>query len=233
VGVGVLLRDDTTSAQGGGAVIKTAIDNGDVNGDGKTDITDAVYLLDSLFLGGPAPVPFRNVLPDTGQTTCFNEFGGFNTCDDEDFYPRQDGKYPTGCQGEGRFTVNDHGTPENPNDDTVIDGCTGLEWQRRTSNLIVDWKSALFESAQFGEGWRLPNVAELQSLVDYGSAFAINPVFIDPMAPTWYWSSTSIPSSAGLAAVVLFGAFIDGSDSGTSYGVKTEIKYAVRAVRGP
>lgn len=33
------------------------VGNGDVNGDGKIDIADAIYLLNLEFLGGPAPVP--------------------------------------------------------------------------------------------------------------------------------------------------------------------------------
>ena len=41
------------SAQGGGGV---ATENGDVNGDGARDLSDAVYLIDWLFLGGREPV---------------------------------------------------------------------------------------------------------------------------------------------------------------------------------
>ncbi|MBI4603530.1 MAG: hypothetical protein HY721_16380 [Planctomycetes bacterium] len=41
------------AGRGGGA----GIENGDVNGSGARDISDAVYLLSYLFLGGPAPVP--------------------------------------------------------------------------------------------------------------------------------------------------------------------------------
>jgi type VI secretion system secreted protein VgrG len=40
-------------AQGGGGV---ATDNGDVNGDGSRDLSDAVYLINWLFLGGREPV---------------------------------------------------------------------------------------------------------------------------------------------------------------------------------
>lgn len=35
----------------------TIIENGDSNGDGTRDLSDAIYLLSWLFLGGPAPVP--------------------------------------------------------------------------------------------------------------------------------------------------------------------------------
>ena len=33
------------------------VGNGDVNGDGKINVADAVYLLNLQFLGGPEPVP--------------------------------------------------------------------------------------------------------------------------------------------------------------------------------
>lgn len=34
-----------------------ALENGDTNGDGDRDVSDGIYLLRHLFLGGPAPVP--------------------------------------------------------------------------------------------------------------------------------------------------------------------------------
>ena len=34
-----------------------AVANGDVNADGKRDISDSIYLLSYLFSGGPAPLP--------------------------------------------------------------------------------------------------------------------------------------------------------------------------------
>ena len=56
---GVLLvwwfcQDLSVKAQGGQAA---AIQNGDVNGDDKRDIADAVFLLTWMFEGGPEPVP--------------------------------------------------------------------------------------------------------------------------------------------------------------------------------
>ena len=45
----------SAAAQGGGAG-PVASTNGDVNGSGAIDISDASYLLNWLFLGGPAPV---------------------------------------------------------------------------------------------------------------------------------------------------------------------------------
>jgi len=47
--------------------------SGDVNGDGRLNIADAVYILNNRFYGGPAPVPIvcpPAGLPATGQTKC-------------------------------------------------------------------------------------------------------------------------------------------------------------------
>ncbi len=52
--LGVIAHQFTALAGGGGA---EADDNGDVNGDGSRDLTDAIYMLTWLFRGGPGPVP--------------------------------------------------------------------------------------------------------------------------------------------------------------------------------
>ena len=60
------------------------IENGNVNGDNDTDLSDAIYLLAHLFQGGSAPVectpgaggtgggPTDPQLPTTGQAFCYN-----------------------------------------------------------------------------------------------------------------------------------------------------------------
>ncbi len=52
--LGVIAHQFTALAGGGGV---EADDNGDVNGDGSRDLTDAIYMLTWLFRGGPGPVP--------------------------------------------------------------------------------------------------------------------------------------------------------------------------------
>ena len=64
-------------------------DNGDVNADGRLDISDAVHLLNHLFLGGPAPVPIECppvpcLPPATGQTLCYDAVGNVIDCDNDD-----------------------------------------------------------------------------------------------------------------------------------------------------
>ena len=71
--------------------------------------------------------------------------------------------------------------------DNVIDTFTGLTWTRADSGKPMNWKEALawaerLETAGHTD-WRLPDVKELQSLLDYSHAPlvdgmpAIDPVF--------------------------------------------------------
>ncbi len=115
-------------------------------------------------------------------------------------------------------------------DGTVTDQATGLMWSQNDSGEGMAWEDALAwadacNAEQFlgHDDWRLPNVKELQSLVDYtrspdtsGSA-AIDPLFtattiVNEAGQTdfpYYWSSTTHqnggPVSGGFAAYVAFG----------------------------
>ena len=114
LGVGVVLGrmfdgvTNTTDAQG--REEKCATENGDVNGDGTVNLSDAVTILSNLFLGNPPElVPLcepqtRSGLPDTGQTTCYGQDGKVIACT-SDTCAGQDGFYTTGCPSEGRFVV--------------------------------------------------------------------------------------------------------------------------------
>lgn len=95
------------------------------------------------------------------------------------------------------------------NDGTITDLATGLMWQQDDSQSGLNWRQALdyaeeLELAGYDD-WRLPNVKELQSLVDYSRApetsgtAAIDPLFncstitAEDGKPTfpWYWSNTT------------------------------------------
>jgi len=98
-------------------------------------------------------------------------------------------------------------------DDEVVDSRTGLVWQRclggqvwnaETTNCDMtatskNWKEAL-ESAP--EGWRLPNIKELMSLVEHSCAFPALNTTVFPMTDeavtegyAIQWSSTANKNS--------------------------------------
>jgi hypothetical protein len=207
----------TPVAQGGAF----ASANGDTNGDGTIDLSDAVYLLTWLFRDGLAPVPCPgggpSGLPDTGQTIDFDV-----TC------PGQDGAYATGCPMEDRFSDNGDGT--------VTDNCTGLMWERDTGNdgNPLKWCDALAycQNLQLGGhlDWRLPNVRELQSIVDYGRSYPSIALAFGALNSV-YWSSTSDVAGPNGAWGVYFGCgAVDVYHDDPPIPPKNSL-YAVRAVR--
>ena len=81
----------------------------DVNGAGGADLSDAVYLLTWLFLGGAEPTcpclpppPATCSLPSTGQTVCYDGMGTEIDCA-SDTCPGQDAFHKAGCADEDRF----------------------------------------------------------------------------------------------------------------------------------
>ena len=93
----------------------------------------------------------------------------------------------------------------------MTDNCTGLMWQQDTAPGTYTWQEALkyCEGLDLGghDDWRLPNVRELHSIVDYGRVLpAIDPVF--GAQSDWYWSSSS---SAAFPDVAWDVRFYDGN----------------------
>jgi hypothetical protein len=137
---------------------------------------------------------------------------------------------------EGRFVDNGDGT--------VTDTCTGLVWQQATADINDDgladlvhdgltWEGALeyCENLVLGgqEDWRLPNIRELQSIVDYGRwGPSVDPSFNLAWDTTWascYWSSTTLVQNPVAAfGVSWYHGFVH-------YGTKNNRRY-VLAVRG-
>jgi len=203
------------------------------------DLSDAVTILNFLFLGSPtelvplcAPPPAPSGLPATGQKVCYGfveNQGWVEVPCGEATCAGQDGSYAMGCSSEGRFTDNGDGT--------VTDNCTGLQWQKDTADVngdgqstlqdVLPWCQALeyCENLSFAghDDWRLPNVRELQSIGDFGRFKpAIDPVF--GAFSAWYWSSTS---SAVLPRYAWTVGFLNG---GVSNVLKVDNGF-VRAVR--
>jgi hypothetical protein len=116
------------------------------------------------------------------------------------------------------------------NDDgTVTDTETGLMWQQDEAGQM-NWESALsycenLELAGYDD-WRLPNINELQSLVDYSNWDpAIDIVAFPTTESFWYWSSTTHSRETKGTWGVYFG------HGGVVYLSNKSNSYYMRAVR--
>ncbi len=139
-----------------------------------------------FFLAWPVRGPGCGVLRASGQTDCFDSAGVRIPCAGTG----QDGETRIGAAWpEPRFEMAGDG---------VRDRLTGLVWRRasRLTGAPVDWEGALQAvaalEAREGGGWRLPNINELESLVDcarHGPALPAGHPFVD--LTDVYWSSTT------------------------------------------
>jgi hypothetical protein len=150
-------------------------------------------------------------LPRTGQALSY--------ASGDDFSTSQGVAWPG-----TRFTDNANGT--------VTDHLTGLIWLKNAACFApTTWSAALTAANQLASGacglsdgstagqWRMPNVNELESLVDVSQA---NPAvsagapFININVATAYWSSTTYTALTANAMAIRFidGRWINGADSG-------------------
>ncbi len=104
-------------------------------------------------------------------------------------------------------------------DGTVSDRASGLMWQLIDDGNVRNWEDALAyaEGLELAghEDWRLPNIKELQSIVDYTRApdgrdgaprgAAIDPVFDVTEEESWFWSSTTQLDNTSLGMYICFG----------------------------
>jgi Protein of unknown function (DUF1566) len=166
-----------------------------------------------LYAGGPYGVP------KTGQAISYQH--------------GDDGDYKRGAPASGKcFTDNGN--------NTITDNGTGLIWVKDSScipggtwgkpgfPLAMNWSSAISSCEALNYAgytdWRLPNIKELQSIIDYGrNGPAIDPVFISQSS--YYWSSTAVSDGNDAAWYVLFGF-------GVVFSGDKSFTYYVRPVRG-
>ncbi len=213
---------------------------GDVNDSNTINTTDALLVLkkgvgQQIELQCSPPGQF----PATGQTTCYNKTGAVIACAGTG----QDGEFQKGVPRS--FTDNGDGT--------VTDNVTELMWEKLSDDgSIHDWadrykwddafavKIAALNTTNFAgyNDWRLPNLFELQSLINaevvgaatYGAFWnnysaGCNVMTCSLVHSTGYWTSTTFKDRESGAWVV---EFFDG-DTDAGYG-KTDTA-AVRAVR--
>ncbi len=130
-----------------------------------------------------------SVVPQTGQTECWDEDGKVIDCEGTG----QDGDLQRGLPWPNpRFTDNDDGT--------VTDNLTQLIWLKNANcfgkrtwsealndcNTLADGDCGLTDGSVAGD-WRLPNVRELNSLIHYGVYYPALP----DTAGTGQWSENN------------------------------------------
>jgi Protein of unknown function (DUF1566) len=138
-------------------------------------------------------------LPQTGQTACTDAAGATIACANTG----QDGDRRAGVAWPNpRFTADGTGN-------CITDNLTGLMWVRNPDATTRTWQQALeFTTglAQCGSSdWRLPNVNELESLVNIGTANQatfLNGQGFSGVQAANYWSS-SIWAGFGSGSVPL------------------------------
>ena len=94
-------------------------------------------------------------------------------------------------------------------DGTVTDNRTKLLWQRdMQANPLSSWSDAKTHCTDLflkGKGWRLPNVKELQTILDRttGVSPAVDLIFFGDTIGSWHWTATQ--ATAPTAWAVDFG----------------------------
>jgi len=172
--------------------------------------------------------------PKTGQTSCYDSAGATITCTNMG----QDGALQKGVAWPSpRFTNADNNTPINGS--VVVDQLTGLMWTKggnapgpaactpaaaKTWQGALDYVICINTNSYLGYAdWRLPNVNELESLLNAGQSNSVtwlNTQGFSNAQVGGYWSSTSCTYNASDAWYVLMDdGFVGGSD------YKTDIRY--------
>jgi hypothetical protein len=159
--------------------------------------------------------------------------------------PSQMGKYVRAVRGDA-YGINEF---TDNGDGTITDQATGLMWMSADIGQAMDWDDALAyaESASFAgyDDWRLPDVKELQSIVDYSGLYpAIDDSYFSCTELSenefyYYWTSTSAYFSTsdpgyGYAWYVAFGYAVDdeGNDTHGAGAVRFSPKYEGSAYAG-
>lgn len=145
-------------------------------------VLTGMFILSASIVWADPPAP----VAATGQTT------SYRTGDDGDL---QKGVAIPPPYQSLRFT--DHG------DGTVTDELTGLMWAKdanmdgvKTWNAAIDYAKNLSLGTSCGEprtDWRLPNVNELQSLINHANYNPVLPTVhpFSDVQSNYYWTSTT------------------------------------------
>ncbi|MFZ3137756.1 MAG: DUF1566 domain-containing protein, partial [Thermodesulfovibrionales bacterium] len=183
-----------------GGVVVDGSSVGSVTGYTFTNVTGSHTISASFAAVEDLPLmPDAIDLPKTGQTVSYA--------------PGDDGSIQAGIEWPtARFTDNGDGT--------VTDNLTGLMWLKDGGCLRRSWNNALraiadlnsnsgifncLEYAAVYNDWHLPDVQELESLINYGvpdSVVWLNTEGFKNMKSSYYWSSTTYQGNTTQALMV-------------------------------
>jgi Protein of unknown function (DUF1566)/Thrombospondin type 3 repeat len=198
-------------------------------------IKELTTLMDSS-IPPPGPTLNTNYFPDTVASYYWSSTTLENDTARAWYADFHFGFLNNGSKPEGYIYVRAvRGGPSNNNfidngDGTTSDTTTGLMWQQATAPDTYTWKQALAycENIVLGNynDWRLPNINELQSILDYNrSTPSIDSIAFPGTVTSRYWSSTTYVSQPYRAWRVNFGY-------GHKYYYDKPDYLYVRAVRG-
>jgi hypothetical protein len=172
----------------------------------------------------PVRAEGNGILPATGQVKCYDSKGRLIQPEGSG----QDGELRIGRPWpEPRFEITSH---------LVIDRLTGLRWSKNAdlANGTVTWQDAIAAVAKLNQNakekarWRLPNINELESLVDCGThSPALPPVHPFDAVREAYWSSTTSMFEPDWAWVLYI------TKGAVGVGQKRGPHFSVWAVRDP
>lgn len=212
LGAKKLSLDPSTDTVSAGYYSTTTLANVD------TDFAEGNIRVGFSIFGKLGAHPTGSTLPDTGQTVSYT--GTFG--EDHDYQP-------VGSQAS--YTIyNPIGVSS-----VTVDNLTGLMWVTNPVdagiNSTYTWENAIIvcENLNYAgyDDWRLPNVKELLSIVDYGTAASvkINSSYFLNTNSTWNWTSTTCAFNSNQGWCVPF------SSGEANINTKT-IGFYIRCVRG-
>lgn len=113
----------------------------------------------------------------------------------------------------------------------VFDTSTGLTWQQTVDAGSYAWSDAAKYCAERGDGWRVPSLGELQTIVDdTGVTPAIDGSTFPSTPEVDFWTSSPLGLTPGWAWAVSFGVGPRGP-AGSTWYAKTSVTNRVRCVR--
>jgi hypothetical protein len=189
---------------------------------GKIKAGVAIFGTTGTYAGG-------GLLPDTGQTSCYDAGGLVILCPAHGASSEQDASYnPAATQpnytNNGDFTLTDSRTglmwkkcSEGQNNDATCTGTAGL----------YAWTAALAQCTGLTDpggytDWRLPNAGELSSIVNsQNSNPCVNTTYFPNTAASYYWTSTTyVPYSSYAWYVNFYYGYVKSSNKTTNYYVR-------------